>query len=91
LFVLDPWVYTVKRSTQTSKEKDMSDQWKVVLLETLGNAAMDSSFEFIMSHINTTNSAWIKRAGLHAMRKYEHDKVFIQNKVKNAEVNFTLG
>jgi hypothetical protein len=70
----------------------MSDQWKVVLLETLGNAAMDSSFEFIMSHINTTNSAWIKRAGLHAMRKYEHDKVFIQNnKVKNAELNFTLG
>lgn len=60
----------------------MSDQWKVVLLETLGNAAMDSSFEFIISHVNTTNSGWIKRAGLHAMRKYEHDKVFIKNKVK---------
>ncbi|XP_052071176.1 uncharacterized protein LOC127709613 [Mytilus californianus] len=71
----DPYSYKVKRATQTRKQQDVHDQWKVVLLETLGNAGMDSSYEYIVSHVNATNSPWIKRAGLHALRKYEHEMV----------------
>ncbi|VDI25865.1 Hypothetical predicted protein, partial [Mytilus galloprovincialis] len=34
---------------------------------------MDHSYEYIISHINSTNSPWIKRSGIHALRKYEHE------------------
>ena len=74
-FVLDPWLYRERRAVQTKAEKLQYDQHRVVLLETLGNARMDHSFDYIISHINTTNSPWIKRAGVHALRKYEHHMV----------------
>nr|KAG5704727.1 hypothetical protein BaRGS_005183 [Batillaria attramentaria] len=32
------------------------DQWKVVLIEALGNAALDQSYEHIVSHVNNSNS-----------------------------------
>ena len=51
------------------------DLHKVTLIETLGNAGLDVSYPFIVSHINTTNAQWIKRAGCHALRKYNHDQV----------------
>ena len=71
----DPWEFRRKRETMTAEEMEMYDLNKVVLLETLGNAGMDDSFPYIMSHINTTNAQWIKRAGCHALRKYHHDMV----------------
>jgi len=74
-FFLDPWLYRERRAVQTKAEKLQYDQHRVVLLETLGNARMDHSFDYIISHINTTNSPWIKRAGVHALRKYEHHMV----------------
>ncbi|CAG2211662.1 unnamed protein product [Mytilus edulis] len=67
----DPWLYRQKRSTQSEVEQEEYDKKHVILLETLGNAAIDHSYEFIVSHINATNSPWIKRAGVHALRKYD--------------------
>lgn len=59
----------------TDEEKEKYDHEKVILLETLGNARLDDSYDFIQSHINSTNSPWIKRAGCHALRKYDHENV----------------
>ncbi|XP_052083601.1 uncharacterized protein LOC127720901 [Mytilus californianus] len=67
----DPWLYRQKRSTQSDVEQEEYDKKHVILLETLGNAAIDHSYEYIISHINSTNSPWIKRAGVHALRKYD--------------------
>jgi hypothetical protein len=74
---LDPYEYRKKRAVMTEMEKETYDHQKVVLLETLGNARMDESYDFIVSHINSTNSQWIKRAGCHALRKYKHQHVMI--------------
>ena len=68
-------MYRIKRAVQTDSEKLQYDHRRVVLLETLGNARMDSSYDIIISHINTTNSPWIKRSGVHALRKYDHQMV----------------
>ncbi|CAG2233862.1 unnamed protein product [Mytilus edulis] len=68
----DPWVYRNKRSLQSEGEQIKYDHRRVILLEALGNARIDHSFDYIISHINSTNSPWIKRAGVHALRKYEH-------------------
>ncbi|CAG2189963.1 unnamed protein product [Mytilus edulis] len=73
LGIHDPFEYRKKRAIQSEQEQIDYDHWRVILLETLGNARMDFSFEYIVSHINSTNSAWIKRAGVHALRKYEHE------------------
>ncbi|XP_063397426.1 uncharacterized protein LOC134681722 [Mytilus trossulus] len=73
LGIHDPFVYRKKRAIQSEQEQIDYDHWRVILLETLGNARMDFSYEYIVSHINSTNSPWIKRAGVHALRKYEHE------------------
>ena len=59
----------------TESEQIETDGQKVVLLESLGNARLDMSYEYILSHVNSTNSPWVKRAGLHALRKYHDQKV----------------
>ena len=59
----------------TEAETIAEDLWKVVLLESLGNARLDQSYEHIVSHVNNTNSQWVKRAGVHALRDYHHDHV----------------
>ncbi|KAK7494173.1 hypothetical protein BaRGS_00014646, partial [Batillaria attramentaria] len=69
----DPWAYRQRRSTLTEAEAIEEDQWKVVLIEALGNAALDQSYEHIVSHVNNSNSQWVKRAGVHALRDYHHD------------------
>ncbi|XP_076086954.1 uncharacterized protein LOC143057528 [Mytilus galloprovincialis] len=69
----DPWLYRQKRSIQTEIEEEDYDKKHVILLESLGNAAIDHSYEYIVSHINATNSPWIKRAGVHALRKYDSE------------------
>uniref|UniRef100_A0A8W8J8B9 Vitellogenin domain-containing protein n=1 Tax=Magallana gigas TaxID=29159 RepID=A0A8W8J8B9_MAGGI len=69
----DPWEYRVKRAAMTTREKEEYDLNKVILLETLGNARLDESYDFILSHINSTNSPWIKRAGCHALRHFDHE------------------
>ena len=48
---------------------------KVVLLDSIGNAGMKSSFEYIISHINSSNSQWIKRTGIHALRSFREEIV----------------
>ncbi|XP_062593831.1 uncharacterized protein LOC134255325, partial [Saccostrea cucullata] len=68
-----PWEYRQRRSLMTFKEMEDYDYQKVILLETLGNARLDESYDYILSHINSTNSPWIKRAGCHALRSYHHD------------------
>ncbi|XP_062579219.1 uncharacterized protein LOC134241150, partial [Saccostrea cucullata] len=69
----DPWEYRQKRAVMTRQEMEDYDSHKVILLETLGNARLDDSYDYILSHINSTNSPWIKRAGCHALRKYHHE------------------
>lgn len=61
----------------TAKEKEEYDLNKVILLETLGNARLDESYDYILSHINSTNSPWIKRAGCHALRHFDHEHVIL--------------
>lgn len=73
----DPWNYRHRRSTMTEDETIKEDQWKVVLLESLGNARLHQSYEYIVSHINATNSQWVKRAGVHALRDFHHDHVSV--------------
>lgn len=71
----DPWEYRRKRAVMTRQEKEDYDIRNVILLEALGNARLDESYDYILSHINSTNSPWIKRAGCHALRKYHHQHV----------------
>ncbi|XP_041378093.1 uncharacterized protein LOC121390363 [Gigantopelta aegis] len=70
----DPWQFRKKRSTMNEDEVRDADQWKVILLEAVGNAGLDQSFVYIESHVNSTNSNWVKRAGIHAMRQYHHQR-----------------
>ena len=77
----DPWLYRQRRSSQSRVQKMEYDRYRAVLLETLGNARMDHSYDYIISHINTTNSPWIKRAGVHALRKYNHHDVSITGNI----------
>ncbi|KAL8609979.1 hypothetical protein ACOMHN_029472 [Nucella lapillus] len=69
----DPYAFRQKRSTMTEAEALAEDQWKVVLLESLGNANLDQSYEHIVSHVNNSNSQWVTRAGVHALRNYHHE------------------
>ena len=61
----------------TEEELEEYDKHHVILLEALGNGCHDDSYVFILSHLNDTNSPWIKRAGIHALRKYQHQHVGI--------------
>ncbi|KAK6174798.1 hypothetical protein SNE40_013376 [Patella caerulea] len=69
----DPYNFRVRRSVLTEEQIERDDIWRVNLLSTLGNARMEQSYEYIVSHINSTNCQWIKRAGVHALRGYHHD------------------
>ena len=61
----------------TEEEQIKADLEKVVYIEALGNAGLQQSYEYIVSHVNTTNSQWVKRAGAHALRKYHTEHVCI--------------
>ena len=67
----------MKRETMTEMEQVDHDHNKVILLDTLGNAGLDISYEYIVSHLNTTNSQWVKRAAVHNLRVYGHKHVSI--------------
>ncbi|KAK3609662.1 hypothetical protein CHS0354_035947 [Potamilus streckersoni] len=71
----DPWEYRRKRESMTPEEREVYVHEKVTLIGALGNAAHHSSLEYIVSHINSTNSPWIKRAAIHALRDYHHADV----------------
>lgn len=71
----DPWEYRRRRDVMTEHESRAYDLNKVVLLGALGNGGLEGSYEYIVSHINTTNSQWIKRAGVYALRKFTHEQV----------------
>ena len=62
----------MRRSVMTEEQQTLYDQGRVLVLEALGNAGLDHSYHYIVSHINSTNSPWVKRAACHALRKYEH-------------------
>ncbi|ESO82597.1 hypothetical protein LOTGIDRAFT_236952 [Lottia gigantea] len=69
----DPYMYRKKRSIMKEEQILAEDSLKVNLLGALGNARLDQSYEYIVSHINTTNCQWVKRAGITALRGYHHD------------------
>lgn len=64
------------------------DHNKVVLLDAIGNAGLPLSYEYIVSHINSTNSQWIKRTGVHALRSFQDIKVISLYLVES--LNFRL-
>ncbi|KAK3589057.1 hypothetical protein CHS0354_008707 [Potamilus streckersoni] len=70
----DPWVYRQKRSAMSEGEAIEYDTFKVTLVEALGNARHDDSYHYIISHMNDTNSPWIKRAAVYALRHYQHQE-----------------
>ncbi|XP_053390116.1 uncharacterized protein LOC128553035, partial [Mercenaria mercenaria] len=74
----DPWLFEMKRSVMTEVECVEHDHNKVVLLDAIGNAGLPVSYEHILSHINSTNSQWIKRTGIHALRKFHDFKTLEQ-------------
>ena len=59
----------------TEEEQLLHDSNHVVLLEALGNGRHEDSYEYIISHLNSTNSHWVKRAGIHALRNYHNSNV----------------
>ena len=61
----------------TKEEQNGHDHDKVILLDALGNAGLDISYEFIISNLNTTNSQWVKRSAIHALRVFNHERVCI--------------
>jgi len=73
--IVDPYEYRRKRDIMTVTESLEHDRNKVTLIASLGNAGLESSFEYIVSHINSTNSQWIKRTGVYALRKFTHEQV----------------
>ncbi|XP_060580900.1 uncharacterized protein LOC132737595 [Ruditapes philippinarum] len=70
----DPWMFKTKRSAMTEVECIEYDHDKVVLLNAIGNAGLSVSYDYIISHINSTNSQWIKRTGVHALRTFQDKK-----------------
>jgi hypothetical protein len=65
----------MKRSAMSEIECVEYDHNKVVLLDAIGNAGLPVSYDHIVSHINSTNSQWIKRTGVHALRTFHDIKV----------------
>jgi hypothetical protein len=59
-----------------SEEEALShDTRNMILLEALGNAGMERSFDHIVSYINVTTVPLLKRSGLHALRYFHHVEV----------------
>ncbi|XP_060577217.1 uncharacterized protein LOC132734490, partial [Ruditapes philippinarum] len=79
----DPWLFKMKRSAMSEIECVEYDHNKVVLLDAIGNAGLPVSYDHIVSHINSTNSQWIKRTGVHALRTF-HDIKTLQELEKVA-------
>ncbi|KAL4221422.1 hypothetical protein ACF0H5_019680 [Mactra antiquata] len=71
----DPWEYRNKRSIMSEADSFVYDHNKVTLLDTLGNAGLPTSYEYIVSHINSSNSQWIKRTGIFALRKFDNQEI----------------
>ncbi|XP_066278977.1 uncharacterized protein [Branchiostoma lanceolatum] len=73
LGIHDPWHHRHLRSTMTADELDKHYHDKATLLESLGNAEFDSSFEHLLSYVNNTDSPpLLRRSALSAIRKYDH-------------------
>ncbi|XP_035696858.1 uncharacterized protein LOC118430255 [Branchiostoma floridae] len=69
----DPWHHRHLRSTLTDDEINKHYHHKATLLESLGNAEFDSSFDHLLSYINNTDSPpLLRRSALSAIRKYDH-------------------
>ncbi|XP_060567959.1 uncharacterized protein LOC132726631 [Ruditapes philippinarum] len=75
LGIHDPWLFRQTRSLMTEQEILEHDLSKVVLLDSIGNAGLRSSSEYIISHINSSNSQWVKRTGIHALRSFHEESV----------------
>ncbi|XP_078616233.1 uncharacterized protein LOC144884654 [Branchiostoma floridae x Branchiostoma japonicum] len=73
LGIHDPWHHRHLRSTLTDDEMNKHYHHKATLLESLGNAEFDSSFDHLLSYVNNTDSPpLLRRSALSAIRKYDH-------------------
>ncbi|KAI8486031.1 hypothetical protein Bbelb_361310 [Branchiostoma belcheri] len=73
LGIHDPWHHRHLRSTMAADELEKHYHGKATLLESLGNAEFDSSFDHLLSYVNNTDSPpLLRRSALTAIRKYDH-------------------
>ncbi|KAI8482782.1 hypothetical protein Bbelb_394440 [Branchiostoma belcheri] len=73
LGIHDPWHHRQLRSTLTADELGKHYHGKATLLESLGNAGFDSSFDHLLSYVNNTDSPpLLRRSALNAIRKFDH-------------------
>ncbi|CAH1259455.1 Hypp2288 [Branchiostoma lanceolatum] len=73
LGIHDPWHHRHLRSTLAAEELNKHYNHKATLLESLGNAEFDSSFDHLLSYVNNTDSPpLLRRSALSAIRKYDH-------------------
>ncbi len=74
--LLDPWEYHERTKHLLDDEKTHHHLDTVAWIEALGNAALERSLGHIHSYTNTSETPGvIKRAGLHSLRGYHHEKV----------------
>ncbi|XP_038050894.1 uncharacterized protein LOC119724045 [Patiria miniata] len=75
LGVHDPCGYEKTLTSLTEDEQEEFHHDTVALIEALGNAGLHRSFPHIQSYTNhSATHPMLKRAGLHSMRDYHHDK-----------------
>ncbi|KAI8516750.1 hypothetical protein Bbelb_053310 [Branchiostoma belcheri] len=73
LGIHDPWHHRHLRSTMAADELEKHYHGKATLLESLGNAEFDSSFDHLLSYVNNSDSPpLLRRSALTAIRKYDH-------------------
>ncbi|CAH1277632.1 Hypp9725 [Branchiostoma lanceolatum] len=73
LGIHDPWHHRQLREALTGDELKRHYHVKATLLQALGNAEFDSSFDHLVSYVNNTDSPPLLRtSALSAIRKYKH-------------------
>ncbi|XP_072034301.1 uncharacterized protein [Amphiura filiformis] len=76
LGIHDPWDYNKVLSTMSSDDQEHHNLNTAAMVEALGNAGLDQSFEHIVSYTNSTDTPHIlRRSGLHSLRNYGSQKV----------------
>ncbi|XP_078585865.1 uncharacterized protein LOC144867676 [Branchiostoma floridae x Branchiostoma japonicum] len=71
----DPWKHRQLRSVLTEEEYRRHNHEKATILGALGNAGMDKSYEYLVSHVNNTESPSIlKRTSMTALKNYHHEQ-----------------
>ena len=90
-YVLDPWKYNDILATMSPEHQDHHNMNTAAMVEALGNAALDQSFEHIISFTNSSATPNIlRRSSLHSLRNYRSKQVRLSYTLKTAGSFLTL-